>query len=112
MQKIQFNTYSDSQLTISPPSLKRFINDFNYAAKDLGQDVPIINFKAVWTFKRDNPTGKEKTEGRKEIALTKKDMLPIITMLEQDQAKRKMNVKKQLTLAQSSMLEPSEDEYC
>ena len=104
MQKIQFNTYSDSQWTISPPSLKRFINDFNNSAKDAGQDVPILNFKAVWTFKRDNPTGKEKTEGRKVIPLTKKDMLPIIMMLEQDQAKRKMSYKKQLMLAQSSIL--------
>jgi hypothetical protein len=32
MQKLQFNAYSDTQWAISPPSLRRFIHDFNGAA--------------------------------------------------------------------------------
>jgi hypothetical protein len=43
-----------------------------------------VNFKAYWSFNRDNPTGKEKTQGYKVIQLTKKDMLPVIEMLERD----------------------------
>ena len=34
MEKVQFNTYSDTQWTISPPSLRRFINDFKATSKD------------------------------------------------------------------------------
>ena len=61
MQKLQFNTYAESQWTISPPSLKRFINDFKSVSKDPSKEASIVNFRAYWSFNRDNPTGKEKT---------------------------------------------------
>jgi len=44
----------------------------------------MVNFKAKWNFLRDNPIGKEKVEGGKIVALTKKDFLPVIEMLERD----------------------------
>jgi len=53
-------------------------------AKDQALDAEIINFKSSWTFTRGNPTGKEKTEGKKVVALSKKDCLPLIKMLEKD----------------------------
>ena len=53
MQKLQFTSYSESQWTISPPSLKRFITDFKNVAKDQALDAEIINFKSSWTFTRD-----------------------------------------------------------
>jgi hypothetical protein len=84
MQKLQFNTYSDNQWTISPPSLKRFINDFKALAKDKPPDAEVVNFRAQWNFVRQNPPGKEKTEGRKVIGLSQKDFLPVIEMLERD----------------------------
>jgi hypothetical protein len=37
--------------------------DFNNAAKDQPADTKIINFKAEWSFKRDNPIGKERAVG-------------------------------------------------
>jgi len=84
MQKLQFNTYSETQWTISPPSLKKFINDFKSISKDKTKETEIVNFKAQWTFTRGQPTGTEKTEGQKIIALSKKDFLPVIEMLERD----------------------------
>lgn len=53
-------------------------------AKDQALDAEIINFKSSWTLNRDNPTGKEKTLGKKVVALSKKDCLPLIKMLEKD----------------------------
>ena len=84
MQKLQFTSYSESQWSISPPSLKRFINDFKTAAKDKAADADMINFKSSWMFIRDNPTGKEKPEGKKTVALSKRDCMPLIKMLEKD----------------------------
>jgi hypothetical protein len=78
MQKLQFNTYSDTQWTISPPSLKRFIQDFNIQSKGKSDDTEIIRFKADWKLKRDNPIGKEQASGRKEIGLTKGNFTSII----------------------------------
>lgn len=52
MQKLQFNTYSETQWTISPPSLKKFINDFKSISKDKTKETEIVNFKAQWTFTR------------------------------------------------------------
>jgi len=84
MQKLQFNTYSDNQWTISPPSLKKFIKDFKTVTKDVNDELNIVNFKAEWSFVRKNPIGKETTKGNKIIPLSKKDMVPIINMLERD----------------------------
>jgi hypothetical protein len=64
--------------------LKRFINDFKTVSKDQSKESNIVNFKAQWIFIRNNPAGKEKTLGAKVIALTKKDFLPVIEMLERD----------------------------
>lgn len=64
--------------------MKRFINDFKNAAKDKATDADMINFKSSWTFNRDNPTGKEKPEGKKVVALSKKECMPLIKMLEKD----------------------------
>ena len=52
--------------------------------KDVNDDLSIVNFKAEWSFVRKNPIGKETTKGNKVIPLSKKDMLPIIMMLERD----------------------------
>lgn len=71
MQKLQFNTYSDTQWSISPPSLRRFINDFNVAARDQPPEAPILNFKSSWTLKRGSPVGKEKASGTKQITLSR-----------------------------------------
>jgi hypothetical protein len=84
MEKLQFTSYSESQWTISPPSLKRFIADFRNVAKDQPLDAEMIYFKSSWTFNRDHPAGKEKPEGKKVVALSKKDCLPLIKMLEKD----------------------------
>lgn len=84
MQKLQFNTYSESQWTISPPALRRFIQDFKLMSKDKANDAVMVNFKAKWTFLRDFPLSKEKVEGGKVIALTKLDLLPVIEMIERD----------------------------
>jgi hypothetical protein len=46
MQKLQFNTYADSQWTISPPSLKKFINDCKSISKGADKERNIVNFKA------------------------------------------------------------------
>ncbi len=84
MQKIQFTTYSDSQWTISPPSLRRFIKDFKAVSKDKSNEIQMIRFKSRWTFVRDNPVGKEKVEGEQIVILSKKDFLPVIEMLERN----------------------------
>lgn len=84
MQKLQFNTYSDNQWTISPPSLRTFIMDFRQSTRDLANDTDVINFKAHWTFTRDNPTGKENTQGYRTIKVSKKAFMPVVQMLEKD----------------------------
>lgn len=89
MEKVQFNTYSDNQWTISPPSLRRFINDFKTTSKDKDVESQVLNFRAQWMLQRDNPIGKEKTVGYKTVALSKQDFMPVIEMLERD-----MNMKK------------------
>ena len=99
MQKLQFNAYSDTQWAISPPSLRRFISDFNAAAKDALPETPIINYRAQWTFRRENPVGKERAEGTRVIPLFKRDLQPIIRMLELDSLRSKKA--KKLTLAQA-----------
>jgi len=103
MQKLQFNTYSDNQWTISPPSLKKFIKDFKTVTKDVEDDLSIVNFKAEWSFVRKNPIGKETTKGTKVIPLSKKDMLPIIMMLERDNQEVKLS-KSLLQLEDDMML--------
>lgn len=104
MQKLQFNTYSDNQWTISPPSLKKFIKDFKTVTKDVEDDLSIVNFKAEWSFVRKNPIGKETTKGTKVIPLSKKDMLPIIMMLERDNQEVKLS-KSLLQLEDDMMLQ-------
>jgi hypothetical protein len=84
MQKLQFNTYSENQWTISPPSLRRFLADFQEASKDKSHDDEMVNFKAKWQLVREFPLGKEKAEGSKTVALSKKDFEPVLRMIKKD----------------------------
>jgi hypothetical protein len=52
-------------------------------------ETPIINFRAQWSFKRDNPVGKERAEGTRVIPLSKRELLPIVKMLELDSQRSK-----------------------
>jgi hypothetical protein len=58
MQKMYFSPYSETQWSISPPSLQKFIDDFNSFK---GQDRAFVDIKSSWQFKRDNPIGNEVT---------------------------------------------------
>jgi len=50
MQKVVFNTFSDVQWTISPPSLKSFIKDFQNVAAGKSDDEKLVNFILHWEF--------------------------------------------------------------
>jgi len=50
MQKIIFNTFSDIQWAISPPSLKSFIKDFQNIAKQKADGEKLVNFIVKWEF--------------------------------------------------------------
>lgn len=84
MQKMTFNTFSDVQWTISPPSLKSFIKDFQNVAKTKSDDEKLVNFIVSWEFLRKFPIGKEKTQGKNVVALTKRDIIPVETILENE----------------------------
>jgi hypothetical protein len=64
MQKIIFNTFSDQQWAISPPSMKTFIKDFKNISKGKSDDTKVINFRTEWNFVRKFPVGKEKSSGK------------------------------------------------
>ena len=56
MQKMYFSPYSEVGWTISPPSLKTFIEDYNQINN---LQNAFFDVKTLWTFKRDNPIGNE-----------------------------------------------------
>jgi hypothetical protein len=85
MQKLVFNTFSDSQWTISPPSLRSFVKDFKVIAKEKGDNDTIVNFILSFEFLRGAPVGKEKARGRHVVELSKNDIIPVETILEKDQ---------------------------
>lgn len=84
MQKVVFNTFSDVQWTISPPSLKSFIKDFQNVAAGKSDDEKLVNFILHWEFQRDFPVGKERTAGVNKVSLTKQDIVPVEAILEKD----------------------------
>lgn len=78
--------------TISPPSLRRFLSDFHEVAKDKPDDFDIIKFKSELTFVREFPVGKEKSLGKREILLKKKDVEPVIAIIEKETRKEQKSV--------------------
>jgi hypothetical protein len=73
--------------TISPPSLRRFLSDFHDTTKDKPDDFDVIKFKSELTFQREFPVGKEKSIGKREIVLKKKDVEPVIAIIEKQTLK-------------------------
>ena len=58
MQKMSFSPYSESEWSISPPSLDKFIADFRRFKE---QDNAYVEIKSTWQFRRDFPIGNEVT---------------------------------------------------
>ena len=44
----------------------------------------MVNFVATWQLVREFPLGKEKAEGTKTVALSKKDFEPVLRMIKKD----------------------------
>lgn len=70
MQKMSFSPYSESEWSISPPSLEKFIDDFK---KFKEFDNGYVEIKSSWTFKRDNPIGNEVTNSHSSVKMKIED---------------------------------------
>jgi len=56
---MNFSPYSETEWSISPPSLVKFIDDY----KNLeGDKFAFVEVKSSWSFKRKNPMGNEITQ--------------------------------------------------
>lgn len=58
LQMMHFSSYSESDWLISPPSLRKLIQDYNSVKDDPSAYVEIAS---VWNFRRDGPIGNENT---------------------------------------------------
>ena len=70
MQKMSFSPYSETKWSISPPSLKKFIKDFNTFKE---KEDTYVEIKSHWQFKRDNPIGNEIASGTERVRIDLKD---------------------------------------
>ena len=66
MQKVEFSPYSETEWTISPPSMKKFISDFDNIVDVEGSYVDI---RVQWSFYRENLLGTETATGYNEVRI-------------------------------------------
>jgi piezo-type mechanosensitive ion channel component 1/2 len=80
MQKMYFSPYSEMGWSISPPSLQKFIDDYNQL-----QPSPqsFFEVKTSWSFKRENPIGNEQTGQEIRSRLLISQLQPVIDLLSQ-----------------------------
>ncbi len=82
MQKMYFSPYSELSWSISPPSLQKFIEDYQQLKADTSG--AFFEVKTQWVFARDNPIGNEETRQEMRTRLPLEQLEPIIsTMLAQ-----------------------------
>ena len=75
-----FSPYSEMGWSISPPSLQKFIDDYNQL-----QPSPqsFFEVKTSWSFKRENPIGNEQTGQEIRSRLLISQLQPVIDLLSQ-----------------------------
>jgi hypothetical protein len=78
MQKMSFSPYSESEWSISPPSLDKFVADFRRFKQ---QDNAYVELKSTWQFKRDFPMGMELTTSHNSVKMRIDEFQPIINLL-------------------------------
>ena len=76
---MHFSPYSESEWSISPPSLKKFIDDYNHFKND---PYAFVEVKSNWLFKRNNPVGNEATASEFKSRMSILKLQPIVSMLE------------------------------
>jgi hypothetical protein len=64
--------------------LKRFLSDFDEVVKDKPDDFDVVKFHSEFEFTREFPIGKEKSTGKREIILKKKDVVPVIDVIKKE----------------------------
>lgn len=81
MQKMNFSPYSETEWSISPPSLQKFIDDYNMLKSD---QFAFVEVKSSWNFKRSNPMGNEATQSETKTRMSIQKLQPIVDMLDDE----------------------------
>ncbi|TNV87609.1 hypothetical protein FGO68_gene11570 [Halteria grandinella] len=89
MQKMYFSPYSEYAWQISPPSLQKFISDYNNLKSD---QSAFFDVKAKWVLKRDNPIGNEQATSQLSVRKKIGMLQPIIDALNEHQGEAIGNV--------------------
>lgn len=55
---MRFSPYSEQEWSISPPSLQKFIQEYN---EDNNNNQSYIDVRSIWSFRRNDPMGNEVT---------------------------------------------------
>jgi hypothetical protein len=79
MQKMYFSPYSELSWSISPPSMQKFIEDYQQL-KSENLDA-FFEVKTQWVFERDNPIGNEETRSEMHTRLPLNQLEPIINTM-------------------------------